>query len=521
MFRLTGTNVPMLGREGVLQRLLRGVAKPAHQHLQVVGPRFAGKTIVLRELAKRVISAPSPYTGVLTWDLGHQTPETNVEFMQQFSRELAAAVASKHPAFVDDLRNPTGNPYHDIAGVLELLSEEGGKVLAILDGFDKPLSNGRLTRTLWDQMRVLAEKPALCIVTSSRKTLRELILHPDAQTSDFWNIFDPTPIRIGPFDDADMDALLAKMPDLSFKQGARTELLNATNGFPVMVLEVLNTLIGTRATGGDVDATEVVRACEEALPVLHDKIGALWLDCSSTCQDLFLIVRDQGPVSRAGIGNADIEALHERGFAQHVGNRLQRASRLVCLYLDGQGTTGTSLARLFGTTEGYQHHLVGVLERRTAQLEGLDASLRRFLERAARDLPEDPKIFMTNVRGIVDQVFELIWKAELPQSRRLPSNWMDVWKRNGERRVEEWETTFPQGVHRLHLLNLMTGTDRSLRCAKYVTKSTQVLMNGVHAFGDFGQHQEGAPIDLGTAYAALHLCIELAASVTRELPAAS
>ena len=70
----------------------------------------------------------------------------------------------------------------------------------------------------------------------------------------------------------------------------------------------------------------------------------------------------------------------------------------------------------------------------------------------------------------------------------------------------------------MRLLNLMTGTDRSDPCAKRVKKGTYVLVNAVHAFGDFGQHQEGAPIDPGTVYAALHLCIELAAALTRELP---
>ena len=40
----------------------------------------------------------------------------------------------------------------------------------------------------------------------------------------------------------------------------------------------------------------------------------------------------------------------------------------------------------------------------------------------------------------------------------------------------------------------------------------------VHAFGDFGQHQEGAPVDLGTAYSVLHLCVELTAALRRELP---
>jgi len=96
---------------------------------------------------------------------------------------------------------------------------------------------------------------------------------------------------------------------------------------------------------------------------------------------------------------------------------------------------------------------------------------------------------------------------------------MVIWKQNDEPGVEDWETTFPSGGRRLRLLNLMTGTGKSAPCARHVTKATYVLLNAVYAFGDFGQHQEGAPVDPGTAYAALHLCIELAAALNRELPA--
>jgi hypothetical protein len=42
-------------------------------------------------------------------------------------------------------------------------------------------------------------------------------------------------------------------------------------------------------------------------------------------------------------------------------------------------------------------------------------------------------------------------------------------------------------------------------------------MNGAYAFGEIGQHQEGMRTDVGTAYAALHTCIELAASLQRDL----
>ncbi len=161
--------------------------------------------------------------------------------------------------------------------------------------------------------------------------------------------------------------------------------------------------------------------------------------------------------------------------------------------------------------------LTGVRLVRIGHLSGIDSTLRRYLERRTEDLPDHPDVFLSNVRGIVNQAFELIWKSEVPD-KRIPSQWMAIWKRNEERRVDEWETTLPQGVHRVRLLNLITGTDRSTPCAKYVTKKTYVLINAVHAFGDFGQHQEGAPIDTGAAYSALHLCVELAAALTRELP---
>jgi hypothetical protein len=133
------------------------------------------------------------------------------------------------------------------------------------------------------------------------------------------------------------------------------------------------------------------------------------------------------------------------------------------------------------------------------------------------DLPAHPDVFLSNIRGIVDQALALIWDAETP-NKRIPSEWMAIWKRNNERNAEDWETRFPQGVHRLRLLNLMTGTEKSDPCAKFVSKSTYVLMNSAHAFGDFGQHQEGEKVNPGTAYAALLLCVELSASLTRELP---
>lgn len=514
---LGGIVPPMLGRETILQRILRALTKPTPDHLQVVGPRFTGKTVILHELARLLREKESPYSAVLLWDLGHQTPATNELFLQRFARELASVLSHENSDYAEFLKSVQDNPYQDISEVLNALKDEDKKVLVIMDGFDKPLSNGQLTRNLWDQLRELASKPSLRFVTSSRRKLSELIRHPDAQTSDFWNIFDPSPVRVRCFDDDDLTAILAQLHDFQLTRGAKTELLNATNGFPIFLLEILNVLHEETHTG-EVKPVSVVEACTTALPAISDTIEALWAECNPSSQDLMRRVMNESTVSNAGVADSDADTLIERGFLQQVGNKLQRPNRLLSMFLAERPNEGNALVRLFGNTTAYKQNFKGVMERRIAHLTGIDPTLKRYLERCADDLPEHPDVFLTNVRGIVNRAFDLIWESELV-NKQIPIEWMSTWKYNKERNIDDWQTTFPQGVHRVRLLNLMTGTDKSKPCAKHITKSTFVLMNAAHAFGDFGQHLEGAEIDLGTAYAAFQLCIELASSLMRELPA--
>lgn len=516
-FPILGTTVPpMLGRASILQRMIGALTKAIPDHLQMVGPRFAGKTVVLHELAARLQQSGSPYSGVVLWDLGHHTPISDEAFMQSLARQLSLVLTGDLSVYADHLKNPQGNPYQEIAEVLDSLKDESVKVLLIMDGFDKPLSNGQLTRNLWDQLRELALKPSLRLITASRRTLRDLIRSPDAQTSDFWNIFDPTPVRVGCFDADDLSDVLAAVPAHRLAAGAQTELWNASNGFPVLVLGVLNTAY-ENATTEVIDHVAINAACDAAFPALRDKLDALWIDCPPSSQDLLRRVLDEDAVSRHGVAAVDVDTLVERGFASATANKIQRPSRLLCKYLDEQPNERNALLRLFGSPDAYKRNLKEVLERRIGQISGIDPALKRYLERGAEDLPDHASLFLSNVRGIVDRAFDIVWAAEIPD-RRIPSGWMSIWKRNGEPRIDDWETTFPQGVRRLGLLKLMMGGEKSARCAKHITKSTYVLMNAVYPFGDFGQHQEGAPIDPGTAYAALHLCVELASALARELP---
>ncbi|MFB2848592.1 hypothetical protein ACE1BG_20300 [Aeromonas veronii] len=517
LFPILGTTVPpMLGRDEIMQKMLDALTKPTPDHLQVVGPRFVGKTVILHELAVRLRQTGSPYSVVLLWDLGHQTPATDTLFMQSMARELSSELKAKHPEYAEHLQTPQENAYQDIAEVLGALKEERCKVLIIMDGFDRPLSNGQLTRNLWDQLRELAHNPSLRLVTASRRTLRDLIRRPDAQTSDFWNIFEPSPVRVGCFDKADLAAIQEKIPDRKFEVGAQTELLNAGNGFPVLTLSVLNTICEV-VPNGAVSHEVVKNACDSAFPRLRDTIDTLWGECHPASRDLFQRVREEGEVPRLGAAPDQVDALIACGFVCSVANKLQRPSSLLCKYLDGQPHEGSTICRLFAEEDAYKKNFKAVLEQRIGHLEGIDSELKHYLERGAGDLPRYPSVFLTNVRGIANRAFELIWKAELPD-KKIPQSWIILWEQNNEGGIDKLKFAFPQGGHRVRLLNLMTGTDKSEPYARYVTKGTYILMNAVYSFGDFGQHQEGADVDLGAAYSALHLCIELAAALTHELP---
>lgn len=125
-------------------------------------------------------------------------------------------------------------------------------------------------------------------------------------------------------------------------------------------------------------------------------------------------------------------------------------------------------------------------------------------------------MFLTNVRGIVDCVFDLIWSVEIPD-RQIPARWIQVWESNNEYDIDKFKNGFPQGGRRVMLLRLMTGTEKSRACAKYITKETCVLMDAAHEFGNFGQHQNGAEFNAGSAYSVLLICIELSVALTRDI----
>ncbi|MFZ2301327.1 MAG: hypothetical protein WAW10_05600 [Gallionella sp.] len=517
VFQICGATIPpMIGRKAIMERLCSALTKPMPDHLQVVGPRYAGKSVILYALAQKMRETGTPYSAVVLWDLGHQTPDTDEAFMSGLRDQLASALATASPDYADYLRAVEGNPYKELAEVFDVLKDQGIKVLMLWDGFDKPLASGKLSRNLWDQLRELASRPSLRLVTASRRRLHDLIRSADSQTSDFWNIFDPTPVKVECFDESDIKDATSRLAGIAFDTGAQTELLNWSGGFPPLVLSLLNE-IGQSGKVGNVDPVTANQCAEKIVDDLSAMLSALWGDCPEASKDIFREISEAGVFDHSKLSQHDLAHLTEKGFMKKSGAKVTSNCRFLEKHLACQVNDSGSMIRLFGSADSFNSNIRPLLERRMAHLPKLDATLKRYIERGIEDLPNHPDVCLSNVRGIVDRALDLVWAVEL-EAKKIPSGWFDMWKRAGETGFDAWNEQFPtRRGHQIRLLQLMTGTDKSTARARFVSKSAHVLVNAAHGFGDFGQHLDGAPVDLGTAFAALTVCVELAAVLDREL----
>lgn len=518
-FPILGTSIPtMLGRAGIMQRLWNELTKATPSHLSIVGPRYSGKTVLMHGLAERLRQEDSPYGAVVVWDLGHQTPDSNHVFLKALCRTLGEGLKKNDNEYGDHLLSAEDNEYGLLREVLDVLHDGGFKVLMLWDGFDKPLSTGKLTRNLWDQLRELASNPSLRLVTATRRPLHELIRSEESVTSDFWNIFDMTPVQVGVFDENDRTAIMEQITGFTLKSGAKSELENWSAGYPPLYLALLNYIIESGAAG-EIDNQVVNNAAGAALDRISSILHYLWNDCSEPAKDIYRHLVEHGPRPTTGMGHVERAHLEEKGFIKISANRIMQGCRFLEHFIKRQGNDGGSMARLFSSWDDYRRNIRGLLERRLNQLTSLDASLRRYLQRSIEDIPDYPEVCLSTMRGIVDRALDLIWDAELGPGRVVPAEWFTEWQHNGENGSENyWNDQFPaKRGHQIRLLQLMTGTQNSKPKAKRISKSSWALASSAHSFGDFGQHIDGIDIPVGVAVSAVNVCLELAACIDREL----
>ena len=523
-YQVLGPSVPrMLGRETLLRRIDGHLSKTSPDHVSVVGPAHCGKSVLLQHVADTYREGSGHYLTTVHVDLRHADITSDGDFRRRLADHLRTALRPHRPGVAEyiDLED---NSIHELLGlVFDDLAAEAARVLVVFDGFDHVLARADLTRTLWDQLRTLAQTPSLRLVAGSRLPLREVCRTDESRTSDFWEIFNPTPIRVGALDGDDLRAFMQPLLDTgsTIDQSARKEIADWTGGAPLLVSALLRRLLDLGAQSTRISKPDIDRAAEAMLRDQPDLFGALWDDCDIKLRADLATLAD-ADIPRADLSDRRLRAIEDRGFGSVTGKRLRSTCRLMQRYARTQAPAIADLKRLLGSASGFETHIRSVLEMRLQQVAvpQTDTHLLDFVTRAVSDLDRNPELAVNGVRGIATRALALIWEAELPPDRTLPSDWIDEWKHAGERlRDDSGKLPRSYGAQ-CNVLRLATGTDRVQRKSRYVTKTTYLLIDHLQSVGDFGQHRSDFPeahVTVGFAASIVLAAIALIESLTADL----
>lgn len=514
----------MLGRAALLGRIDNHLRKPSPDHVSVVGPAHYGKSVLLRHVAASYRTGSSQYVAASYIDLRHPVPASDREFMRRFAMEIKIVLQPVRSPLADWIEEDAG--HEELGAVFDELQNEGGRLLAVLDGFDYALAGTGLTRNLWDQLRALAQRSSLRLVTGSRRPLRELCRTEESRTSDFWEIFYDTPVRVGALDAGDLEAFLQPLRDTGseFDEAARKEVANWTGGVPLLVGALLQKLWEVRR-GKRCSKPEIDEAAAAVLDGRRELFDALWENCDVELRsDLGTISR--GDVSLTELGVRRRQTLVERGFGTESRNRLRGSCRLMQRHAQDQAPATADLTRLLGTAGGFRAHVQSILKLRLDQVsEGgtVDEELRDLVRLAIRDLAPVPERALIWIRNVAERALLVVWEAEeLPRDRTLPREWTTEWDNDDVNyRRDQGNRPLASG-QQCSVLRLATGTDRTTRCTRYLTKPTFLLLDHLQSVGNFGQHRSDGPeVTVGFAAAILSSAISLVECLARDLTGAA
>ena len=513
-FEVLGTRMAILrGRARDWDRLMRGLKKPTPSHLSVVGPRFIGKTTLLNAVADHFandIEGKKWFDACVYWDSRHNTPSDDSAFYQTFARHAADPIKLVDAEIGGELAKPENGNIDAIRFAFESLAQDGKKVLYIMDGLDKVLLEGQITRNLWDSLRSLAELTSLRFLTGSQRRLRELCGSHETKTSDFWEIFDPTPIALSAFSENDWDSILApfQMRGITFQTGAPKELINWSGGVPVLASAICRS-IWDEVRNSDVVSRDQVNSIAGRLRAdgLQDILNTLWEDCTEEDRgDLAELAKDQF-IRADQISSQRLQMLQSRGYVERDGSVLKLSCRAMKEYALRYGERSTALRRLFGSKPDFEINIKGLLELRFGHLDNADEEMSDFVRLAIQSV-DKPHLVVVYIRSLVNRALALIWDSELP-SRRIPEDWIHHWEHCG--RFPPKDGVVPASPkQQCNLLELMTGEHQA--AATKVSRVSYLLLNSLYSVGNFGQHRsETASISFAATVclSSIELCEQL------------
>jgi hypothetical protein len=508
----------MLDRAKVFDRIRRNQLKQTPDHLSVIAPPLFGKTVLMSHVADFFRKDDSPYLAVVHWDMRHETPTNDQQFMDMLASQIKERVAAKYPEEVADI--VTGeSAYTTLQYVAVTLGNEGKKVLVVMDGFDYALQNEGLSRGLFNNLRKLAETSSLCLLTASTAPLRELCQSEDARSSDFWNLFADTVVTLGPLGDDDWTAMVEPLSErkVTLEKAAMTELRNWCGNHPLLAILLLAAIDRMAADNASITSEQMDAAAESLLQetASYGMILAVWQSCTPELQAALSVMPCDG-LAPAAVPSSDLTVqLESRGLVRKSDKGL-RGSRLMERISKSRAPAIDTMRELFGDTAQYQRNMRLALEMRLKCLTGVDLSLCGAVAKAIRELDPQPEYVLTWARTIATRALHLIWKAELGNASDLPVEWTTQWKHAG---MTKFDVRLPyEPGKQCRLLRMIVGDGSVPRVAKVVSKQTALLVNFLQSVGDYGQHQDGEVVgSFGTSvcHAAVELCETLSADLKR------
>ena len=518
-YQVSGVSVPpMRGRTRIMRRIDGHLQKPSPDNISLIGPALYGKSVLLQHIYRTYRTGKSLTGGWLTAahvDLRRGIPSSDQEFLQRFAQEVRTELmAADRPDIAECIELEDDQIYVELDYVFDELEKEEARLLVVLDGFDYALAGTGLTRDLWDQLRALAQRNSLRLVTGSRLPLLDLCNTEESQTSDFWRIF--YDMRVTAFDQDDVKEFLQPLEDRGgLDESARKEIANWTGGVPVLLCALLHKL--WTDPGSPLGKPAVDQVAEGMLTESRQLLDALWKDCDD---DLRLRI---STLSGGDLPAADkcCHALTERGLGRVENKRLRSSCRLMERYAKAQEPEIAYLKKLLDAPSGFETHLRSLLDLRLDQVSqgSVDGELCDYVRKAIRDLAPTPENALVWIRSIANRALHLIWAAELPPDRTIPNEW----KHAGV--VPDDRGKMPRFAgQQIAILRLISDSDHARRQSRYVTKTTSLLLDHVHSVGNFGQHRADYPevtVSFGFAASVVLASISLVECLEHDLAGAA
>lgn len=513
----------MLARAELFEEVWSALTKATPSNLSVIGPRWIGKTVLLKAIADRAIEdAGSPYSLVVHWHLGHVCPTTDAEFISGLCGQLHDTMQNHqkdYSAYQDSLKNET---FSHLKLITDFLSDDNEPVLMLWDGLDKPLGQERLSVHLWDQMRSVVDGKKHKIVTATRAPLDLLIRNEQASTSEFWNIFDE--VYVKPFNEADRDELLQRA-SLELNNGGKTEMANWTGGHPRLLLELINRL-AAGGYGAPVGNNEVVETATDMVRDVRSWLQSIWAECPQEGQEAYRALTQNGEATLQEIGSHAAELLRDRGLATVQRNKAKPCCRFLREHLSRTSGDSGSLARLFKAPDDFRSNIGDVLRIRLEQIQNVDNDLQRWVSQSILGMPDHPGDCLTNLTDIRDRALDLVMTHEFGPTLEVPRDLIEYWKDQNQHLNKVVSDLSGQKMPRVSnnralqvgLLQLLTGGANNVECkAKSVSKDTYSMISALHELRNRKEHADNQPVSESVAMATIMACLALLECLAKEL----